>query len=85
MLIAAIAGATRRLGAPKDWNEEAQGQCMGLPILDTTDAHGNPVMVSAWQPTPDELRALNAGAPVYLWVYSVGHPPVMLTVDGATS
>lgn len=36
--------------------------------------------VTAWYPTPDELKALNAGEPVMLFVYGTGHPPVMLGV-----
>lgn len=35
--------------------------------------------VSAWEPTPDELRTLNAGGSVLLWVMG-SQPPVMLTV-----
>lgn len=37
-------------------------------------------MVSAWQPTPDELARLNAGASVHLRVIGTQHPPVMLEV-----
>lgn len=32
-------------------------------------------MVSAWQPTPDELAALNAGAPIYLSIFNGPYPP----------
>lgn len=80
MLIARIAGATRTLGAPPDWDEERDGLCGGLPILDTMEG-GQPVMISAWQPTPEELLALMAGASVYLKVVGRGHPPVMVWVE----
>ena len=36
--------------------------------------------VSAWLPTPEELAALNAGAPVYLFIYGNSHPPVYVGV-----
>ena len=36
--------------------------------------------ITAWIPTPDELAALNAGAPVYLTVWGNGHPPVYVGV-----
>lgn len=36
--------------------------------------------VSAWMPTPEELAALNRGAPVYLFIYGSVHPPVGLGV-----
>ena len=35
---------------------------------------------SAWLPTPEELAALNAGAPVYLFIWGTGHPPVYVGV-----
>lgn len=83
MLIARIAGATRVLGAPADWDEARDGPCGGLPILDTKTKDGLPVMISAWQPTPEELHALVHGASVYLQVVGQGHPPVCLWVEPA--
>jgi hypothetical protein len=77
MIIKMIEGATRILG-------KSQGY-LGLPVLDqvvvdsATD-EATPSMVTAWEPTPDELERLNAGAPVYLRILGVAHPPVMLTV-----
>ncbi len=38
------------------------------------------VMSSAWEPTPDELARLNAGATVYLYIVGMVHPPVALFV-----
>ena len=57
----------------------------GLPIRDevhndSVTGPGTPVMVTAWFPTPDELAALNAGAPIHLTVVGTGHPPVMMGV-----
>lgn len=46
-----------------------------LMVIRTEDG-----FISAWLPTPDELRALNAGAPVYLFIYGNGHPPVYVGV-----
>lgn len=40
-------------------------------------------MTSAWQPTPDELERLKAGAPVYLQILGVRWPPVNLWVGEA--
>lgn len=72
MLPKAIEGTTRRIG-------KSQGY-LGLCIRDMELADGTPVMASAWEPTPAELAALNAGQPIYLWIWGTGHPPVMLTV-----
>lgn len=74
-----IEGSTRYLGAPQGWTPEQDGgECVHLAIRD--EANPAPVMVSAWEPTPDELRRLNSGALIYLTVAGVQHPPVMLTV-----
>ena len=74
MMINAIEGCTRRIG-------KSQGY-LGLPLRDEV-VNGTPQMVTSWQPTPNELTALAAGAPIYLTVLGTGHPPVMLTVGAA--
>lgn len=76
MEIGRIQGCTRVLG-------KSQGY-YGLPVRDEVQNDAvtgpdTPVMVTAWFPTPDELAALNAGAPVHLKVVGTAHPPVMLT------
>jgi len=77
MLIARIANATRVLG-------KSQGY-LGLPIRDElrntiVDGELTPVMVTAWEPTPDELERLNKGALIQLCVIGTGFPPVMIEV-----
>lgn len=76
-----IAGATRYLGAPEGWNPDADGDCAHLAIQDTQLDGGTPVMVSAWEPTPAEIAALNEGKPVYLQIVGTSHPPVMVWVQ----
>jgi len=80
MIVARIEGATRTLG-------QQQGY-LGLPIRDeylddTVTGPKTPVMTSAWEPTPDELQRLLAGAKVILQVVGTAHPPVLLTVGPA--
>ena len=79
MHIRRIVGVTRDLGAPKEWDHERQGRCHSLPVRDMVDETGHR-MISSWMPTPEELAAIAAGAPIHLSVYGNGHPPVMLTV-----
>lgn len=79
MIIARIDAATRVLGAPADWNEERDGTCGSLAIRDVEIA-GQNVMVSAWQPTPEEIAAIVAGATVRLYVWGSRHPPVSIGV-----
>lgn len=77
MLIARIENATRVLG-------KSQG-FLGLPIRDESIServlgNGVPCMVTAWEPTPDELARLNAGAKIELRLIGTQHPPVLLGV-----
>ena len=80
-MIKHIEGATRILG-------KSQGY-LGLPLRDevtncTVGGDGTPCMVTAWEPTPEELAALNAGGSVYLRVIGIFHPPVMIYADRPT-
>lgn len=75
MQVGRISGFTRVIG-------QSQGY-IGLPLRDvvincSVDGPETPAMETAWFPTPDELVALAAGAPVILRVIGNGHPPVML-------
>lgn len=77
MLIARIPGATRVIG-------KSQGY-LGLPLRDEVrntaiDGPDTPCMVTAWEPTPEELVRLNQGANVYLTVLGTMHPPVLVEV-----
>lgn len=81
MIIGRINGATRVLGKPSNWDEEHPDQtCGALAIADIPPERGGPQMVSAWFPTPDELRLMQEGQPVYLSVWGTVHPPVSLWV-----
>lgn len=79
MIPARIAGCTRVLGAPAGWTPEPSGPCCGLPIRDEMKGD-QPCMISCWEPTPDEIAALNDGAKVMLRIVGAGHPPVMVYV-----
>lgn len=75
MEIGRIQGCTRVIG-------RSQGY-YGLPLRDIVidDSVTGPqtaAMESAWMPTPEEIAAIVAGAPIILRVIGTGHPPVML-------
>lgn len=83
MLIKRIEGATRVVG-------KAQGY-LGLPIKDevaeiadiTIECTVNgktPAMVTAWEPTPEELAALMRGASVHVRILGNVPPPMMVEV-----
>ena len=80
MMVLHIEGATRVLG-------KSQGY-IGLPLRDelvncSVGGEGTPQMVTSWEPTPDELARLNAGAPVLLKISGTAHPPVAVDVGEA--
>lgn len=78
MIINSIEGCTRRIG-------KSQGY-LCLPLRDEV-IDGTPTMTSSWQPTPAELKAILAGAPIYVTLLGQAHPPIMLSVGplpGAT-
>lgn len=83
MIAGRIPGATRYLGAPAGWEPEEHGHCAHLAIQDTVVNGGVPAMQSVWEPTPDELERLKAGAPVYLLIVGTAHPPVAVSVGAA--
>jgi len=75
MQIGRIAGCTRVLGQSQGYN--------GLPLRDVTiectvNGPDTPAMETAWFPTPEEITALAAGAPIILRVLGTSHPPVLL-------
>jgi hypothetical protein len=82
MLAGRIDGATRNLGAPRDWDEQRQGRCGSLAVRHEETTAG-PAMTSAWFPTEEEIARLRAGAPVYLTVIGESHPPVAMAVGPA--
>lgn len=80
MHIGRVFNATRVLG-------QAQGY-LGLPIRDekircSVNGADMPSMVSAWLPTPAELRRIAAGAPVHVRILGTAHPPIMVEVGDA--
>lgn len=67
------------LGKPRDW-DDSKGQCDSLPVT-LEDINGIPYVSSFWKPSEAELKALNEGALVKLWIVGQGMPPVALSVE----
>lgn len=82
MLPVRIEGATRVLGAPVDWDQDASGPCCGLAIRDEV-IDGTPYMTSSWEPMPADIEAIRAGGRIMLRIIGSGHPPVALWVEAA--
>lgn len=79
-----IEKSTRVLGAPAGWQSEKQGVCDSLAVRDEPTTAG-PSMVSAWFPTPEEIKRIELGAPIYLRIFSSVHPPVSMEVGPVPS
>ena len=73
MIIKRIEGSNRVLG-------KSQGY-LGLPVRDDTLEDGTPVMVTAWEPTPDELESIAAGGAIYVRILGRQHPPISVEVE----
>lgn len=77
MLIAMIEGATRVCG-------KSQGY-IGLPIrdettIDRTNGDVCNIMHTAWEPTPEELEALQNGGKVIISIIGLNPQPIMVNV-----
>jgi hypothetical protein len=69
---------TRAFGAPASWDAESHGPCSTLEISDIVTEDRLAMMESLWQPTVEELNALNRGGVVVLCIYGVTHPVVSI-------
>jgi hypothetical protein len=92
MHIGRIEGAQRVLGKSQGYHglpvrEEAQN--LGdlphmLHVMGFNPVNGVcPTMQTVWFPTPDELDALAKGAPIYVTLVGVAHPPIRVSVGNA--
>ena len=71
--------ATRRLGAPRNWNHETDGICHTLEICDRDG-----FMISGWLPNDAERKRVAEGAPIFLHIQGVTHPVVAMSVGKAS-
>jgi hypothetical protein len=80
MIIARIDGATRSVGKGQGYLElHIRDEVVNCAVT----GEGTPAMVTAWIPTPKELEAINAGAPITVRIIGVAHPPIMVGVGKA--
>jgi hypothetical protein len=73
-------GVTFVLGEPPNWDDAMYGQCAGLPVQYDKERG---VFASCWTLTFRQRLAVLFGRPLWLFVVSRAHPPVMLTVADA--
>jgi hypothetical protein len=76
----------RAIGEPLDWVTELDGDCGTIYVVDAIDVQsGMNMMYSFYQPTPEDLAALNAGGCIRLGVMGRAHPVFQLGVFGPLS
>ena len=68
---------THVLGAPQDWDAEAKGECLGLPVAFDREQL---TITSCWELEPHEVEALAKGGRLYLTVHGRMQPPVAMIV-----
>lgn len=69
----------RPIGAPKNWNADLDGSVGTIFVADAIDTlSGMNFMYSVYQPTPEDLAALNAGGAIRLGIMGRSHPVFQL-------
>jgi hypothetical protein len=68
------------LGAPKNWDAERDGECIGLPVAITTMPNGMAQYTSVWKFTDEERARIATGENVAISCFSV-QVPIMLSVE----
>lgn len=72
-----IEGYTREMAKGQD---EYLNLCIKDELVDVPGVGVVPSMLSCWEPTPQQLAALNRGGKVFLRILGSSLPPVSLTV-----
>lgn len=71
----------RRIGAPREWDADLDGEVGTIFVVDAIDTlSGMNIMYSVYQPTAEDLAALNAGGAVRLGIMGKSHPVFQLCV-----
>lgn len=75
---------SRRIGPPRDWDKELDGECGDIFVTDAIDTlTGLPVMYSVYRLSKDEIDALAAGGLLRLGIVGMkAHPVFQLGVIG---
>lgn len=77
---------TRDLPPPDNWQPDIDGECEPLPVVEQIDEYDNPVMVSFWKPSSQELDDLVNGHAIALIIHAATpdeHPVVAISTSAA--
>lgn len=71
----------RPIGAPRNWDADLDGAVGTIFVVDAVDTlSGMNIMYSVYQPTAEDLAALNAGGAIRLGIMGRSHPVFQLCV-----
>jgi hypothetical protein len=68
------------VGAPKDWDPEKDGECIGLPAQISIHPNGMRLITSVWKFTDEERRAIASGQNLALSCVGA-QVPIILSVS----
>jgi hypothetical protein len=78
-----IVEGARPLGAPAGWDQQLDGQCGTLHVIDHVETlSGQNVMYSFYRPTTEDLQALSGGGILRLGIHGRCHPVIQFGVLG---
>lgn len=70
--------ANIRFTKPKNMTDE---QCGDLMVYKGIDPNGMPVLISKWQPSKEDIEAINNGEGIWLQIVSEVMPPVAVFTE----
>lgn len=73
-----IAESNRVYKAPPNWNHQST-ECGDLHVRDVEG-----MLLSAWQPSPEEQKLIAEGKPIILHIFGHSHPAVSIGVARET-
>lgn len=81
MIFLPFKASTRRMAPPAGWDQELDGPCGTLCILDAVDVQsGQNFQYSLWRPSPEELELLREGGAIQLGIMGTSHPVINMGV-----
>jgi len=76
-----VVPGSRPLGAPKGWDNELDGECGVLYVVDHVDLQsGQNFQYSFYKPTEADIDALRRGGALRLGIMGTSHPVINLGV-----
>lgn len=68
---------------PEGWTDEQCGDLSVWKGMVAIDEQGStaPVIISCWQPSKEDIEAINEGKPIFLFITSNSQPPVSIATE----